>query len=94
MTRFSSMTTSPGSAGGKKTWIVQYPVGNMQRCITLGAVNALDPEKARKAADPRASAAGILVSRYLKFKEASVRDSTHSETKHYLKRGLTTSGQS
>ena len=92
-------------AGGKKTWIVQYRVGKQQRRITLGAVNALDPEKARKAArdrlaqvtlggDPqrdrleaRASAAitlGSLVNRYLKFKEASVRKSTHSETKRYL----------
>jgi len=92
-------------AGGKRTWIIQYRVGKQQRRITLGAVNALDPEKARKAArdrlaqvtlggDPqrdrleaRASAAitlGSLVNRYLKFKEASVRKSTHSETKRYL----------
>ena len=93
-------------AGGKKTWIVQYRVGKMQRRITLGAVNALDPEKARKAArdrlaqvtlggdpqrekaDARASAAitlGSLVNRYLTFKEGSVRKSTHSETKRYLR---------
>ena len=92
-------------AGGKKTWIVQYRIGKMQRRITLGAVNALDPEMARKAArdrlaqvtlggDPqrdrleaRVSAAitlGGLVNRYLTFKEASVRKSTHSETKRYL----------
>lgn len=92
-------------AGGKKTWIVQYRIGAMQRRVTLGTVNALDPEKARKAArdrlaqvtlggDPqrdrmhaRASAVitlGSLVNRYLKFKGASVRKSTHSETKRYL----------
>jgi len=92
-------------AGGKKTWILQYRVGKQQRRITLGAVNALDPEMARKAArdrlaqvtlggDPqrdrleaRVSAAitlGGLVNRYLTFKEASVRKSTHSETKRYL----------
>jgi hypothetical protein len=92
-------------AGGKKTWILQYRVGKQQRRITLGAVSALDPEKARKAArdrlaqvtlggDPqrdrleaRVSAAitiGSLVNRYLTFKEASVRKSTHSETRRYL----------
>ena len=92
-------------AGGKRTWIVQYRVGRQQRRVTLGAVNALDPDKARKAArdrlaqvtlggDPQrdrmhalASAAitfGSVVNRYLKFKEASVRKSTHSETKRYL----------
>jgi hypothetical protein len=40
-------------AGGKRTWIVQYRVGRQQRRVTLGAVNALDPEKARKAARDR-----------------------------------------
>src|SRR5208337_5609461 len=90
---------------GKKTWILQYRVGKQQRRITLGTVNALDPETARKAArdrlaqvtlggdpqrekaDARTRAAitfGSLVNRYLKFKEASVRKSTHSETKRYL----------
>jgi integrase len=37
-------------AGGKRTWIIQYRVGKQQRRITLGSVNALDPERARKAA--------------------------------------------
>ncbi len=84
---------------------MQYRAGKLQRRITLGAVNALDPEKARKAArdrlaqvtlggDPQRdrmeahlSAAitfGSLVNRYLQFKEASVRESTHVETKRYL----------
>jgi integrase len=40
-------------AGGKKTWIVQYRIGAKQRRVTLGTVNALDPEKARKVARDR-----------------------------------------
>ncbi len=32
---------------------MQYRIGKMQRRITLGAVNALDPEMARKAARDR-----------------------------------------
>lgn len=40
-------------AGGKRTWIVQYRIGAKQRRVTLGTVNALDPEKARKAARDR-----------------------------------------
>jgi integrase len=37
-------------AGGKRTWIVQYRVGTKQRRITLGTVEALDPDRARQAA--------------------------------------------
>ncbi|PVE23642.1 site-specific integrase [Microvirga sp. KLBC 81] len=37
-------------AGGKRTWIVQYRVGTKQRRITLGTVEALDPDRARKVA--------------------------------------------
>ena len=40
-------------AGGKRTWIVQYRIGAKQRRVTLGTVNSLDPEKARKAAHNR-----------------------------------------
>lgn len=37
-------------AGGKRTWIVQYRVGSKQRRVTLGTVEALDPDKARQGA--------------------------------------------
>jgi len=37
-------------AGGKRTWIAQYRIGAKQRRITLGTVEALDPERARQAA--------------------------------------------
>lgn len=37
-------------AGGKRTWIVQYRVGSKQRRVTLGTVEALDPDRARQAA--------------------------------------------
>jgi integrase len=37
-------------AGGKRTWIVQYRVGAKQRRVTIGTVEALDPDKARQAA--------------------------------------------
>jgi integrase len=36
--------------GRKKTWIVQYRFGSMQRILSLGAVDILGSEKARKAA--------------------------------------------
>jgi integrase len=37
-------------AGGKRTWIVQYRIGSKQRRVTLGTVEALDPDRARQAA--------------------------------------------
>jgi integrase len=37
-------------AGGKRTWIAQYRLGLKQRRITLGTVETLDPEEARKLA--------------------------------------------
>jgi integrase len=37
-------------AGGKRTWIVQYRIGRKQRRVTLGSVEALDADEARKAA--------------------------------------------
>jgi hypothetical protein len=37
-------------AGGKKIWIVQYRLGAKQRRITLGTVETVDPEEARKRA--------------------------------------------
>lgn len=40
-------------AGGKKTWIVQYRVGHRQRRLTLGALAALDLDKARETARER-----------------------------------------
>ena len=39
--------------GGKRTWVVQYRIGGKQRRVTLGTVNSLDPEKARRAARDR-----------------------------------------
>ena len=36
--------------GGKRTWIVQYRVGAKQRRVTLGTMEKLDAENARKAA--------------------------------------------
>jgi integrase len=37
-------------AGGKRTWIVQYRIGDKQRRVTLGRVGTLTAEKARKEA--------------------------------------------
>jgi hypothetical protein len=37
-------------AGGKRTWIIQYRIGDKQRRVTLGHVGTLTPEKARKQA--------------------------------------------
>ncbi len=37
-------------AGGKRTWIVQYRVGQKQRRVTLGTTNTLDADKARERA--------------------------------------------
>ncbi len=37
-------------AGGRRSWIVQYRVGALQKRLTLGSVAALDADKARKAA--------------------------------------------
>lgn len=36
--------------GGSRTWVFQYKLGSKQRRITLGRVEALDPDKARRAA--------------------------------------------
>src|SRR3712207_5403489 len=35
-------------AGGKRTWIAQYRLGAKQRRITLGTVETVDPDEARK----------------------------------------------
>jgi len=37
-------------AGGSRTWIVQYKIGDKHRRLTLGAVTSLDPGKARATA--------------------------------------------
>jgi hypothetical protein len=37
-------------AGGKRVWIVQYRMGQKQRRVTIGAVETLDPDQARRAA--------------------------------------------
>jgi integrase len=37
-------------AGGKRTWLVQYRVGKQQRRVTLGTVQLIDADKARKLA--------------------------------------------
>ncbi|UZF90645.1 tyrosine-type recombinase/integrase [Bosea sp. NBC_00550] len=37
-------------AGGKRAWVVQYRVGSKQRRVTLGNLEALDADVARKAA--------------------------------------------
>ena len=37
-------------AGGKRTWIAQYRLGAKQRRLTLGSVETLDPDEARKRA--------------------------------------------
>jgi integrase len=36
-------------AGGKRTWIAQYRIGKKQRRVTLGTVEALGPDEAKKA---------------------------------------------
>jgi integrase len=43
-------------AGGKRTWIAQYRVGNKQRRLRLGTVGTLDADEARKAARERLAA--------------------------------------
>jgi integrase len=40
-------------AGGKRTWIIQYRVGAMQRRLTIGSVDKLSADQARKAARGR-----------------------------------------
>src|ERR1700674_3918599 len=40
-------------AGGKRTWIIQYRVGAKQRRLTLGSVEKLNADKARKEAKTR-----------------------------------------
>ena len=37
-------------SGGKRTWIAQYRVGQKQRRVTIGSVDAIDAEEARKTA--------------------------------------------
>jgi integrase len=37
-------------AGGKRTWVVQYRLGKKQRRVTIGTVERLDPDQARKRA--------------------------------------------
>ena len=37
-------------AGGKRTWLVQYRIGAKQRRVTLGTVEAIDPDEARRRA--------------------------------------------
>ena len=37
-------------AGGKRVWLVQFRIGTKQRRITLGSVDVLDPEEAKKRA--------------------------------------------
>jgi integrase len=37
-------------AGGKRVWLVQFRIGHKQRRITLGSVDVLDPEEAKKRA--------------------------------------------
>jgi integrase len=37
-------------AGGKRVWIAQYRIGAKQRRVTLGPVQAIDPEDARRRA--------------------------------------------
>src|SRR4051794_36902879 len=37
-------------AGGKRTWVAQYRIGAKQRRVSLGSVEAVDPDEARKLA--------------------------------------------
>jgi hypothetical protein len=37
-------------AGGKRTWIYQFKVGNQHRRMTLGSAAALSPQEARETA--------------------------------------------
>lgn len=37
-------------AGGKRVWIAQYRMGQKQRRVTIGSVETLDPDQARRAA--------------------------------------------
>src|SRR4028118_496071 len=37
-------------AGGKRTWIAQYRVGKQQRRVTIGSVEVIDPDEARRRA--------------------------------------------
>ena len=37
-------------AGGKRTWVIQYRVGQKQRRVTIGSADAIDADRARKEA--------------------------------------------
>ena len=37
-------------AGGKRTWVIQYRVGQKQRRVTLGSADVIDADRARKEA--------------------------------------------
>ena len=37
-------------AGGKRTWVAQYRIGQKQRRVTLGTPETLDADEARKRA--------------------------------------------
>jgi integrase len=37
-------------AGGKRVWIAQYRMGQKQRRVTIGSVETIDPDQARRAA--------------------------------------------
>src|SRR5215212_72433 len=37
-------------SGGKRTWVAQYRIGAKQRRVSLGSVETLDPDEARKIA--------------------------------------------
>jgi hypothetical protein len=46
-------------AGGKRVWIVQYRVGSKQRRITLGSIEKLDADEARREAKKALSKANL-----------------------------------
>ena len=37
-------------AGGKRTWIAQYRIGRQQRRVTIGSVEIIEPDDARRRA--------------------------------------------
>jgi integrase len=63
-------------AGGKRTWVVQYRIGQKQRRVTLGSVKALPPDLARKAAKAALAKAQLGTDPQLEKTDARAKAST------------------
>jgi integrase len=75
-------------SGGKRTWIVQYRLGTKQRRYSLGTVENLDAEKARKDAKTALNKAGLGIDPQLEKEQRTDRaaDTFEVLATRYLKR--------